>query len=390
MSKLSQLIAELCPNGVEYKQFGHFVKIEKGKQLNKEFLHTIGKYPAYNGGISFSGYTDVYNYNENTIIVSQGGASAGFVNFVQTKFWANAHCYVILPKEELLNNRYAYHFLKLNQEKLMQNQHGAGIPALKPANIKCLSIPIPPISIQQEIVRILDSFTALSTELSTELVARKKQYQYYRDTLLTFDNNVPRVKLGEICEIERGNGLPKRDFVKEGIGCIHYGQIYTYYGLFADKTISFVSPDKASKLKKVYKGDIIVAVTSENIEDVCKCVVWLGDNYIVTGGHTAIIRHNQNPKFIAYWLQSREFYSQKTKIAQGIKVIEVTPFKLKNIIIPLPPLAEQQRIVDILDRFDTLVNNISIGIPAEIEARDKQYQYYRNKLLSFKRLKEEL
>jgi type I restriction enzyme S subunit len=191
------------------------------------------------------------------------------------------------------------------------------------------------------------------------------------------------VTLGEIATITRGNGLQKSDFTESGKGCIHYGQIYTYYGTFANTTKSFVSLELAQDLKTVSKGDIIVAVTSENIEDVCKCVAWLGDDDIVTGGHTAILKHNQNPKYIAYWLQTAEFFKQKRKIAHGTKVIEVTPSKLADIAIPLPSLAEQARIVAILDKFDTLTTDITTGLPAEITARQKQYEYYRDKLLSF-------
>ena len=156
--------------------------------------------------------------------------------------------------------------------------------------------------------------------------------------------------------------------------------------MVAEKTISFVEESLAEKLRKVEKGDIIFAVTSENIEDLCKCVVWLGEDEIVTGGHTAILKHNQNSKFLAYYFQTEAFHSQKRKLATGTKVMDVTATKLEEILIPLPPLEEQQRIVDILDRFDKLCNDISEGLPAEIEARQKQYEYYREKLLSFKNI----
>jgi type I restriction enzyme, S subunit len=177
---------------VEWKTLGEVVKLEKGKQLNKELLSVNGLYPAYNGGISYSGFTDSYSHNENTIIISQGGASAGFVNFVTSKFYANAHCYVVLPKINFVQNRYIYHFLKLNQEKLTTKQHGAGIPALRTNEILELPIPLPPPPVQAEIVRILDTFTELTQELqhqlTQELSLRKKQYAYYRDWLLTPSN----------------------------------------------------------------------------------------------------------------------------------------------------------------------------------------------------------
>ncbi|WP_035907639.1 MULTISPECIES: restriction endonuclease subunit S [unclassified Lebetimonas] len=175
---------------VEWKKLGEVIKIEKGKQINKSQLAKTGKYPAYNGGITYSGFTDKYNYSENTIIISQGGASAGFVNFVTTKFWANAHCYVILPKKDIVENRFIFHFLKLNQHKLMNKQHGAGIPALKTSEISNIKIPIPPLEIQKEIVKILDKFDTLANSISEglpkEIELRKKQYEYYRNLLLDF------------------------------------------------------------------------------------------------------------------------------------------------------------------------------------------------------------
>ena len=257
------------------------------------------------------------------------------------------------------------------------------LPNLKADIINNFIITIPSLPVQAEIVRILDKFTELIAELTKELNLRKKQYAYYRDELLTFGDNVPRVALGDICKIIRGSGLQKSDFTQSGVGCIHYGQIYTYYGTFSYETKSFVSSELALKLKKVNTGDIIMAITSENMEDVCKCVVWLGENEIVTGGHTAIIKHNQNPKYMAYYFQTEAFFKQKIKIGQGVKVIEVSNKKLENVVIPLPPLSEQSRIVAILDRFEALTNDLINGLPAEIALRKKQYEYYRDKLLTF-------
>lgn len=181
----------------------------------------------------------------------------------------------------------------------------------------------------------------------------------------------------------RGSGLQKKDFVESGIGCIHYGQIHTYYGTFTDKTKSFVSKELANKLKKVEKGDLVIATTSENVQDVCKAVAWLGEQEIVAGGDSAIFKHNQNPKYLAYCFQTPSFADQKRKYAKGTKVIRVYAKDLAKIKIPIPPLAEQKRIVSILDKFEALVSDISIGLPAELVARRKQYEYYRGKLLTF-------
>ena len=126
-----------------------------------------------------------------------------------------------------------------------------------------------------------------------------------------------------------------------------------------------------------------MAVTSENVEDVCKCVAWLGDEEIAVSGHTAIIHHDQNPKYLAHYFHTRMFAKQKEKLAHGTKVIEVTPDKLNGIIIPLPSREKQDEIAEQLERFDKLVNDIAEGLPAEIQARQKQYEYYRDKLLEF-------
>lgn len=190
-------------------------------------------------------------------------------------------------------------------------------------------------------------------------------------------------KLGEIGKFVRGNGMPKSDFTASGVGCIHYGQIYTYYGTHTDKTKSFVSPETAKKLQKVQKNDLIITNTSENIEDVCKTVVWLGDDEIVTGGHASIFKHNENPKFLAYYFQTEMFFVQKKKLAKGTKVIDVSAKDLAKIIIPIPPLPIQQEIVTILDKFTRLEAELKAELEAELEARQKQYEYYRNELLNF-------
>ena len=138
------------------------------------------------------------------------------------------------------------------------------------------------------------------------------------------------------------------------------------------------------KSKIAKQGDIVMAVTSENVEDVCSCTAWLGGDDIAVSGHTAIISHNQNAKYLSYYFHSADFFSKKKKLAHGTKVIEITPSALEDVVINLPCMNEQERIVSILDRFDALCNDLSSGLPAEIEARQKQYEYYRDMLLSFK------
>ena len=190
-------------------------------------------------------------------------------------------------------------------------------------------------------------------------------------------------KLGEIATISRGGNFQKKDFLTEGVPCIHYGQIYTKYGLFTDKTFTFISEECAKKQKMAQPNDIVMAVTSENIEDVCKCLAWLGDEPVAVSGHSAIIHHNQNAKYLVYYFHSQMFFSQKRKLAHGTKVIEVTPDTLVNITLPVPPVEIQCEIVRILDNF----TNLTAELTAELTARKKQYDFYRDRLLERKTTK---
>lgn len=383
MNKIEKLLEGV---EVEWKELGEVIKLKKGKQLNKEHLTESGLYPAYNGGVTYSGFTDKYNYKEDTIIISQGGASAGFVNFVTTKFYANAHCYVILPNIQKALNRYVYHFLKQNQYKLTNKQHGAGIPALKTSEILKLSIPIPPLEVQEEIVEILDKFTKLTAELTAELTAREQQYEYYREKLLSFDKNRGGYKimtLNELGKFTRGGGLQKKDFTEFGVGCIHYGQIHTYYGTYATETLTFVSEEFAEKARKAKYGDLVIATTSEDDEDLGKAVAWLGEEEIAVSSDACFYSHNMHPKYVAYFFQTHEFHKQKRQFITGTKVRRINADNLAKIKIPVPSLEEQERIVNILDKFDILTSSISEGLPREIELREQQYEYYREKCLNF-------
>lgn len=192
-------------------------------------------------------------------------------------------------------------------------------------------------------------------------------------------NGVEYKKLGDIATISRGGNFQKKDFTEQGIPCIHYGQIYTQYGLSANKTITYIDETAGKKAKYAEPNDIVMAVTSENVNDVCKCVAWIGGEKVAVSGHTAIIHHNQNAKYLSYFFDSEYFYKQKVKLAHGTKVIEVTPDKLGDVKLPVPPLEVQREIVHILDCFTLLTAELT----AELTARKKQYEYYRDKMLNF-------
>lgn len=194
-------------------------------------------------------------------------------------------------------------------------------------------------------------------------------------------DGVERKPLGAIAKLYRGNGLQKKDFTDKGIGCIHYGQIYTRYDTFTSQTISFVDKKLADKLLKVHPNDLIVTATSENLEDVCKAVAWLGGSDIVTGGHSIVVRHHQNAKYLSYYFQTLDFFQRKRAYVHGTKVMEIKKDDLAKIVVPVPPLPVQEEIVRILDSFSSL----EAELEAELEARRKQYAYYRNELLTFDR-----
>lgn len=186
--------------------------------------------------------------------------------------------------------------------------------------------------------------------------------------------------LGDVATISRGGNFQKKDFTEQGKPCIHYGQIYTRYGLFTDKTLTFINDECFAKQKYAEPNDIIMAVTSENIEDICKCIAWLGTEKVAVSGHSAIIHHSLDPKYLAYFFHSQHFFNQKRRLAHGTKVMEVTPDTLKSIQLPVPPLEVQREIVRILDNFTFLTTELA----AELAARQKQYEFYRDLLLTFK------
>ena len=185
--------------------------------------------------------------------------------------------------------------------------------------------------------------------------------------------------LGEVGTFVRGTSFQKKDFEEKGVGCIHYGEIYTRYSLFAEKTISYLNEEIANKARKAGYGDLIIATTSENDDDVCKSVAWLGSENIVVSNDACYYHHTLNPKYVAYFFRTDEFQRQKRTYITGTKVKRVNANDLAKITIPIPPLRVQSRIVEILDKFTQL----EAELEAELEARNKQYDFYRNRLLDF-------
>jgi type I restriction enzyme S subunit len=229
----------------------------------------------------------------------------------------------------------------------------------------------------------------LETKLEAELKARLQQYSYCRDKLTTCDEdttcNERWTTLSEIGTFTRGRRFTNNDFVESGVGCIHYGEIYTHYGLCASETKSFLRPELAASLRMAKKGDLVIAGTGESVEDIGKAVAWLGSEEVAVHDDCYIFSHSMNPKYLSYFFQSSHFNAQKVKYAAGAKMIRVSSEGFGKIRIYVPPFEEQDQIVSVLENFDPLVNELASSLPAEIKARRQQHEYYRNRLLTFRK-----
>ncbi|WP_149711031.1 restriction endonuclease subunit S [Campylobacter concisus] len=382
MSKIFDLINELCPDGVEFRELGEIADIEKGTQLNKSLLSKDGKYPVMNGGINPSGYWHEYSHDADMIVISQGGASAGYVNWLDTRFFAGAHAFVINAKEKYILKRYAFHYLKRNQQNFMQSQYGAGIPALAKSELEKFKLPVPPMEVQREIVRILDSFTLLTAELTAELTARKKQYEFYRDFLLSFDE---LDKNGGGCELKMLGDIGEvrmcKRILKEQTSA--NGEIPFYkIGTFGKEADAYISKELFDEYRSKYSypkiGEVLISASGT----IGRAVIFNGNDAYFQDSNIVWIENDEGQvlnRYLFYFYQIADW-----NIAEGGTIKRLYNDNLKKIKIPVPSLQTQQKVVEILDKFDTLVNSITDGLPREIELRRKQYEHYRELLLNFK------
>ncbi|GAA6862492.1 restriction endonuclease subunit S [Helicobacter pylori] len=399
MHKIERLLQTLAPKGVEFRKLGEVCEIIRGKRVTKKEILDKGKYPVVSGGIGFMGYLNEYNREENTITIAQYG-SAGFVNWQNQKFWANDVCFSVIPKETLIN-RYLYYVLTNMQNYLYSISNRSAIPySISSNNIMQITIPIPPLEIQQEIVKILDAFTELNTELNTELKARKKQYQYYQNMLLDFKDinqnhqdakerlaqktypkrlksllqtlapkGVEFRKLGEILEYDQPN--------KYCVTSKEFDKSYPTPVLTAGKTFILGYTNEKDNIYQASKSSPVII-----FDDFTTATQWVDFPFKVKSSAMKILLPKNptiNIRFIFFYMQTIPYNISGEHTRQWIS-------RYSQITIPIPPLEVQQEIVKILDQFLALTTDLLAGIPAEIEARKKQYEYYREKLLSFKPL----
>lgn len=412
MSKLQELIDKLCPNGVEYKPLGEVCEIKTGKGITKNDATGGGNYPIISGGQTPMGYYHEYNRGPKTVTISRVGAYAGFVSFIEEPFYLNDKCFSIIPINDfqtLINSRFLFHHLKNKEETIKNLQSEGGVPTINTKKVGSIMIPVPPIEVQEEIVRILDSFSDYAAELQAELQARKQQYEYYRNLLLTFNPSaygcgtddeqkdgvttwwghnykIEWKKMGEIGTFIRGKRFVRTDIMEQGVPCIHYGDMYTYYGLYTNNTPTFLKEEKAQKMRFAQKNDIVIVAAGENKDDLGNAVAWLGEKPAAVHDACFIFRSNLYPNYISHICRSHNYHKQIKMFANEAKICSVSGQDLQKVLIPVPEYELQIKIASILDRFETLVNDLTNGLPAEIAAVKDQYEYYRNKLLTFKKL----
>lgn len=414
MSKIEDLIKQYCPEGVDYKHLGEICSIKgrigfrgytRNDQVNEgEGALSLSPSNIQEGQMDYSKGTYITwaKYEESPEIMTFDGdiifcktASVGKVALVKNlPYKATINPQLVVLKDIQCNASYLAYVLGTDavQSKVVSMAGVGSVPNISQKALSELKIPLPPLPVQEEIVRILDTFTELQAELQTELQAelqaRQLQYNFYRDQLLAFEGrkDVEWKKLGEVAiEWYRGAGIKKDEVSIEGMPCIRYGEIHTTYNIWFDKCVSHTDETQQPTKKFAENGDVLFAITSEDIPMIGNSVAYLGKEIILVGGDIVVMKHNQNPRYLAYALSTSDAVMQKGKGKVKSKVVHTNVPSLKEIVIPIPSLEEQERIAYILDKFNSLVNDLSQGLPAEIEARRQQYEYYRDKLLTFKR-----
>ena len=372
MNKIDKLLDELCPEGIDFVKLGEVCEINRGVRVVKKDLHEVGPFPVYQNSMIPLGYSYNSNYPADTTFVISAG-SAGEVGYSSVDFWAADDC-LCITCPRYISNKFVYYNLVNKQHLLKSKVRKASVPRLSRSAVEKIEIPIPPIEVQNEIVRILDKFASLAAELQAELQARQKQYEHYREKLLTFTKigggtqGVTWVKMSEICKLQRGKVYSK-DYLRNNKGNypVFSSQTMNNGELGRIATYDFDGTYLTWTTDGAYAGTIFKRKGKFSITNVCGIISMKSDLVIMD--------------FLYYWLSLKA----KDYVYTGMGNPKLMSNQVENIIVPVPPLAEQERIAAILDRFERLTTDLQDGLPAEIKARKQQYEYYRDRLLTFKR-----
>lgn len=392
MSKLEELIEQYCPDGVEYARLGDVLSVNRGKRLTKTQLSDDGKYFVYHGSkdTPLGKYSQFNVKGKTTIVVNTGGI--GGVKFCDENFWCSDGSFWI-GHSSLLNDKYVYYYLSPKESYFASQKRVGGVPTIDRSTVENVEIPIPPLPVQEEIVRILDTFTELQAELQAELQKRKQQYNYYLDNLLNFNDinrggqaEVRWMKMSEVMSISRGaSPRPIQNYLTDaddGIPWIKIGDV-SPSSKYISSTKEKIKKEGVTKSRYLKKGDFILSNSMSfgrpYILNIDGCI---HDGWISLYG----FEEHLDQDYLYYVLRSESVQTFWTaKANSGGAVSNLNSDIVRNTLIPIPSMTEQKRIASILDRFDRLTNDLKAGLPAEIEKRRQQYEYYRDKLLTFKR-----
>ena len=380
---------------VQWKTLGEVCDILRGKRVTKKELSDEGKYAVFQNSMIPLGHYHKSNVSGDTTFVICAG-SAGEIGYSKEDFWAADDVYYFACPNHIIS-KYLYYFLCTKQSQILQQVRKASIPRLSKQSLEKLLFPLPPLRVQARIVEILDKFTQLEAELESELEARKKQYAYYRDQLLNFSQcpplnvNIEWKTLGEVCHIVGRigfRGYTRNDIVERGEGAISISPtniINQHLNLSAEINtyISWEKYDESPEIK-IEIGDIVLVKTGSTVGKTA-IVRELIEKATINPQMVVLKEIQCSPAYLSHYINTPYFQLKLKSLCGQGSVPNISQTKLSTIPIPLPPLSEQRRIVDILDRFDTLTNSISEGLPKEIALRRKQYEYYRDALLNFPR-----
>jgi type I restriction enzyme S subunit len=392
MTNLNHLIAELCPNGVEYKTLGEIAtEMYRGSGITRDQVTAAGT-PCVRYGEIYTTYNiwfnDCVSHTDEKVIPNKKYFEHGDVLFAITgesveeiakscvyigngKCLAGGDLVVMKHNQDPKYLAYALSTTESQQQKSKGKVKSKVVHSSVPA-LEGIIIPLPPLPVQREIVQILDNFT----ELTAELTARKTQYEYYRKRILNFGNDVKLMTLGEIGRVAMCKRIMKAETASEGD--VPFYKIGTF-GKTAD---AYISAGTYERYKRDYsfpkRGDILISAAGT----IGRAVIYDGEPAYYQDSNIVWLEHNENQalnKYLFYCYQLSPWH-----VSTGGTIARLYNDNISKAKIPLPSLKEQARIVAILDRFDTLTSDITSGLPVEIEARRKQYEYYRDKLMTFK------
>lgn len=383
MSKINDLIKKLCPNGVEYKKIADIAEVGTGNS-NRQDAVEDGVYPFYVRSKEVF-RINKFEYDEEAIIIPGEGRIGEIFHYVNGKYALHQRAYRIHIVDNRMMTKFLYYYM-FNSFKdfIMLKAVNAIVTSIRKPMIEQFSVPIPPIEVQNEIIRILDKFSALEAELEAELEERKKQYAFWCKKSFEL-KNAPIKKLKEISKIiDSLHATPK--YVSEGYPMIRVADVKFGY-IDVSKTLKVTKEDYnkfISKYKPV-KDDIIISRVG-SFGNICL----VGNEEVCLGQNTSIIHTSMNSKYLYYYLSSNNVQNWIKENVNGAGYKSLSLANINEIPIKVPTKLEQERIVNVLDKFDRIINDLSVGIPAEIELRRKQYQYYRDKLLSFEAINEKM